>query len=515
MSQAVIPLQSIQIDDVTLGVISYLNSRGISEDTIRMAGITSGTKNFREGGVLECVGYTYRGVEGNNYAVKWRSIEGKYFTQQGAAQTLYMADKITQDDYLVICEGELDCLSFFEVGIEATSVPSGALQQNENSDSARLRFMAHHDDLLKKAKAIYIATDMDGPGQITANELARRVGKAKSWRVDFPPGCKDANDTLMKHGKEALVECFQKAEAWPVEGLAMANDYLTKVQQLYTSGLPRGVSTGLPSVDELFTLNPGNLVIVTGIPGHGKSAIIDTILMNAMKEQDWRVAYASFENPQPIHISKLIAQKVDRPFGDGPTPRMTEQEMLDAMSWVNDHVSFLTNEGVMPTPESLIERFETTVRRYGVKACVCDPFNYIDLATTSEGGINTEAVNGMLAKFKMFAERTETVFFLVAHPAKPQGGNTDFVPGGYSISSSAHFFNKADFGLTQHRKGDQSFFHCWKAKFAHQGKTGVAELRYDKPTGGFKELVGVSQSDPSQWNVDFLNKQDDPWLTEH
>lgn len=482
----VVPLREIPTDTLTEDGEQYLQSRGISKATAEKLGIVSGVKYFRKAGQeLPAIGFIYN-YKDTNYAAKWRSISVKDFTQDGATATLYPSHIITDKDRLIITEGEMDAASFWEAGIEALSIPSGAVAAQTADDSSRLKWMALHDELLAGASDVYLAVDMDDPGSTTANELARRIGKAKCWKVVYPPGCKDANDVLLKHGAQGLEDCITYATRWPIEGIAAVSDYADKVLGLFKTGMPRGLSTGWLSVDEIYTLNPGNLVIVTGIPGHGKSTFLDSLLVNAMKQHDWRIAIASFENPQEIHISKLIAQKVDKPFGTGPTPRMTEQEMLEAMAWVNERVTFLTNDGVMPTVSSLIERFETAIRRYGVKACVVDPFNFIKLPGR-DGGFDTEAINEMLSEFKMFALRSEVVFYLVAHPAKPMAGNSDFIPTGYSISGSAHFYNRADFGLTLHRKNNESHLHCWKARFAHQGKLGAAQLFYDPPTGAFHD----------------------------
>lgn len=431
---AVVPIKTYSAEEVDFGGLDYLASRGISEGTAKLLGICSGMRFFKKTGKeLEALGFVYR-HQGRATAIKWRSLSTKEFTQDGSAQTLFLADRLQPGQDVIITEGELDSVSFYEAGIPAVSIPSGALAEGTADDAARLKWLSHHDELIQKAENVYLAVDMDGPGQTTANELARRIGKLKCWRISFPPGCKDANDTLVQHGAEALAQCKAKATRWPVEGLAAPSDFLEKVQSLYRDGLPRGASTGWPGVDELFTLNPGSLVIVTGSPGSGKSQMIDNMLVNAMKQHNWRVAYASFENPPELHLAKLISLHTAKPFGDGPTPRITEDEMLEAMGWVNERLTFLTNEGVMPTVESLVERFEAAVRRSGVKACVVDPFNFIRLNTKKDGGIDTESINEMLAAFKTFAMRAEITFFLIAHPAKPMNSGPDWVPTGYSIA---------------------------------------------------------------------------------
>jgi len=483
---AVTPMRKIEGSGLSVDALAYLQARGISQPTADSLGLMSGSRWFKKmNSERPALGFVY-GHQGNLYAAKWRAIEGKDFTAEGAAVTLYLADRLTDKSRVVITEGEMDALSYWEAGLEAVSIPSGAIAASTADDAARLRWIAAHDDLLANAKEIYLAVDMDDPGQITAQELARRLGKTKCFKVEFPSGCKDANDTLVKFGVDALKATIDKAKPWPIEGIAQPVDFYSKVMDLYKNGLPPGKSTGWPSVDDVYTLNPGNLVVVTGIPGHGKSTFIDAMLVNAMQQHNWSVAYASFENPPEIHVSKLIALRQNKPFGYGPTPRITDAELDEGMAWVQEHVTFLTNDGVMPTVESLIERFETAVRRDGVKVCVVDPFNFIKLGG-KDGAVDTEAINEMLSKIKMFAQRCEVVFFIIAHPAKPMNQGSDWVPTGYSISGSAHWYNRADFGLTMHRNEKASVLHVWKCRFAHQGRNGKAELLYDKPTGGFVE----------------------------
>lgn len=504
----VVPLKALDTKPLDFEAIAYLQERGISLEIAELCGVVSGQKYFRRaGGERAAIGFTYR-AKGQEYAAKWRCIEEKDFTQDGSAQTLYLADKIASGQHLIITEGEMDALSFWQAGLPfACSIPSGAIQSSSDDDSARLRWLALHEDLLRDARSVFLAVDADGPGQTTAKELARRIGKARCWTVTYPEGCKDANDVLVKHGAPALEEVIKNASPWPVEGLAGPSDFAERVLRLYRDGLPRGLSTGWPAVDEIYSLNAGNLVIVTGVPGHGKSSWIDALLVNAMQQHDWRIAYASFENPPEIHTSKLLALKMGKPFGDGPNPRMSESEMRDGLEWIGDRVTYLTHDGVQPTTQSLIERFETAVMRSGVKACVVDPFNFLKLGQRREGGVDTEAINEMLSEFKLFAQRAEVVLFLVAHPAKPVGQNADWVPNGYSISGSAHFYNRADFGLTMHRKDKENVLHVWKARFAHQGQVGQAPLIYDRATGGFKDKVDADNA--PELDLDFESGFDD------
>ncbi|CAD6258672.1 unnamed protein product [Miscanthus lutarioriparius] len=67
-----------------------------------------------------------------------------------------------------------------------------------------------------QASRIILATDDDHPGQALAEELARRLGKERCWRVKWPKKndtdtCKDANEVLMFLGPQALRKVIEDA----------------------------------------------------------------------------------------------------------------------------------------------------------------------------------------------------------------------------------------------------------------------------------------------------------------
>ncbi|KAJ0016467.1 hypothetical protein Pint_11352 [Pistacia integerrima] len=62
----------------------------------------------------------------------------------------------------------------------------------------KYQYLWNCKEYLKKASRIILATDGDLPGQALAEELARRLGKERCWRVKWPKSYevnhfKDAN----------------------------------------------------------------------------------------------------------------------------------------------------------------------------------------------------------------------------------------------------------------------------------------------------------------------------------
>ena len=112
--------------------IKFLKDRGISEDTAKKYGVYFDSRGFNGVGNATGVGFPYY-KEDKVYAVKWRTLEGKNFTQEGSARTFFGLDKININELIVICEGEFDALALAEAGIEgAVSVPIGAVMKVKN-----------------------------------------------------------------------------------------------------------------------------------------------------------------------------------------------------------------------------------------------------------------------------------------------------------------------------------------------------------------------------------------------
>lgn len=478
-------------------VYNWLALRGITRDTAVLAGVIAGHQ-FVDGQSQVCVGFAYK-ADARTYAVKWRAVASKAFLQTGSANSLYLSDQIKEDGPLTIAEGECDCLSLRQAGVVAVSVPSGApANVLLRVDDKRFSYLAQHEAVLAAASRVVLATDADEPGNLLAEELARRVGKAKCFRAHWPDGCKDANDVLMRHGPDVLRECIEQAEPWPVKGLYDSEHFAGEVDDLYISGLTKGESTGYPDVDELYTVLPGQLCVVTGIPSMGKSSWIDQVMVNLALIRDWRFAVCSFENPPKVHIAKLCQLYLGKPFFQGVTPRMERHDLAKALAWVKDHFVFLfQGDGAQSPIEDIVDRMRAAVLRYGIRGAVIDPANFVDRPKDMN---ETDWVSDALTKIKVFCMAHDVHVWFAAHPAKiyPNDEGKYAVPGGYSISGSANWFNKADIGMTVHRpnlKDFRSEIHIWKCRFNWIGRVGNTSLTFDPPTGRYYGRVTGPEKD--------------------
>jgi twinkle protein len=490
---------NVKKEPLSDAALAWLEGRGISKETADKAGVVS-TRNYipalsKE---TECVMFPYTN-EKQEYSYKIRSIEGKGFICNGSPITLFNIDNVLRNDDLIICEGEMDALAFMETGYESVvSIPTGAVMKVvdgnvDPKEDSKFKYLYPAEKKIENAARVIIAMDGDQAGQATAEEIARRIGKDRCFKIEYPEGCKDANDVLLKDGTEGIDKIVMAAKPWPISGLYDAEHFYDEVDEIYNNGMGRGESTGYDNVDELYTVVTGQLTVVTGHPSSGKSEFIDQIMVNMAEEKGWKFGICSFENEPRLHIAKLIQKHIGKPFFEGQMQRLDKEEYTRGKEFVQSHFSFLYQaDGSLSSIDDIILRLRAAVLRHGIRGAIIDPYNYIQMTGDMS---ETKWISDVLTRLRVFAQAHGIHLWFVAHPQKMMRGQDGKVPApkGYDISGSAAWFAKADVGLTVHRPNPSgspiSEIHIWKCRFSWVGKQGETELEFNVPTASYRKHV--------------------------
>lgn len=467
--------------DLPPAVVAWFSERGITETTLRRNKVTA------KGSAILFPYYR----DGEVVNVKRRTQDKRFSQVAGAERIFYGLDDCRDGDDVIIVEGEIDKLSLDEAGFaHVLSVPDGAPAPNTTEYTSKFDFMDSGAAIFERAQIVVLAVDNDEPGKRLEEELARRIGREKCFRVTWPDGCKDANDVLVQHGPVVLAECIQDARPFPIAGVVMVMDLRDDVFALYRDGSQRGESTGWFSVDQLYTVKPGQMTILTGIPGSGKSEWLDALMVNLAQSSGWPFAVFSPENfPPQRHVQKWLEKLSGKPFRDGPTARMTEAEVDHWLEFCDAHLQFLIPEE--PTLDEILALAGAQVFRMGVKGVVLDPWNEIDHSRPKDMS-ETEYISRCLSEIRRFARQKDVHCWVSAHPRmlqKDKDTGTYTVPTPYEIAGSAHWYNKSDNCIAVWRnKHDPSVpveIHVQKIRFREIGQLGVAYLTYDKVTGRY------------------------------
>lgn len=466
------------VSPFTPKALEWFKGRGISEATLTAMGVTEGQEYMpQKNGLANTVQFNYY-HNGELVNTKFRTGDKCFKMVSGAELLPYNIDGIKGCKECIITEGEMDALTFAECGYRnVVSVPNGA---NANLDYLDDYIEQYFDD----KDVIYIASDTDTKGVLLRDELLRRFGAERCRVLEYGEGCKDANEHLLKFGRESLLQCIKDAPEIKLEGVFTVSDFEQSLDALFEYGLQKGVTIGHECFDRLCSFETKRLCIVTGIPGSGKSEFIDEIAERLNMRYDWRFAYFSPENaPLAYHASKLIEKFTGKKFDK---KNLTHGEYREVKEHLEQNFFFISPHDDFKL-DTILDRARFLVRRKGIKCLVIDPYNRLE---SEQGNRNeTQYISGVLDKLTNFAQINDVLVILMAHPTK-QPKNKDGVveaPTLYDISGSANFYNKADFGIVVHRNRMENTVevHVQKVKFRHLGECGTALFKYNLNNGRY------------------------------
>jgi len=484
-------------------VLAWFASRGILAEVVAQESITQAARSFPQTNQVEkCIVFPYT-VEGELVNRKYRDGAKHFMLEKDARLVPWRIDHIRDTPECIITEGEMDALSFLVAGRDdVVSVPNGAQKNLTWMED----FIETH---LENKDRIYIAADTDAKGLELRAELVRRFGEEKCRIVTYGEGCKDANELLQLGGVAALRKAIEEAQEVPLEGVFTAADVRDELLSLFEKGLQKGATLGMGELDDLLSLEVGRLMIVTGIPGDGKSEFLDEMAVHLSLRYDWRCAWFSPENfPVTLHHPKLIEKLVGKRFLKG---LITWTEFEVAVGYLSHNFfDILPEEGYRV--DTILEKAEALVRRKGIRVFILDPYNCLEHQIPT-GQSETQYISEFLEKLRSFARRRQVLVVLAAHPTKMKKDplTKQFpVPTMYDISGSAAFFNKADFGIAIERDRTKGVtrVHVQKVKFRHLGQPGVASFQYNTHNGRFVPIEEgktpdipdvVPQYDNSNW----------------
>jgi len=475
-------------------VIEWFKTRGISSQTLIDLKVSEGPEWMPQTGKSEnTIKFNYfMGDQLIN--VKYRDGRKNFKLYKGAEKVFYNINSIVGYDTCVITEGEMDVLAFHEAGIpNAISVPNGATLNSNNLD-----YLDNCIDYFEDKEKIILAVDSDEAGQALQSELVRRLGAEVCYLVSFDD-CKDANEYLVKHGKEKLQERVQSARPVPLENVTTFKDIEDEVTDFVRNGFKKGFQVGLENFDEIFSTYTGQFITVTGIPSSGKSDFVDQMVVGYNRNYGWKTAFASPEN-QPTY---LHAHKLMRKTWEGmPTAADIHG---DKWNQIADHcnTNYFHIDMERYTLESVLKKGAELVKRKGIKCLVIDPFNKVRDVDCKTEDVNRYTME-YLTKIEIFAKKFDVLVFIVAHPTKMYKDKDGKIeePTMYNIKGGGEWYDASYHGILVHRDYEAKTVKAkiLKVKFQNLGENGAeAHFKWEPKSGCFIPHEPIANNDPMPW----------------
>lgn len=374
----------------------YLNGRGISDSTIEVYRVAEDGEMIifpcLRGGELIMIKHLIddrpKGGERKTWASKdsepclfgWQAIPA------GARS-------------VILTEGEIDCLSAYEYGYPAMSVPFGG------GGGEKQRWIEYDWEALERFDTIYLAMDRDAEGREATNEIIKRLGRERCMIVELPS--KDFNDCLQANiPPEDIAACFANAKSMDPEKLTNIDDHRLDVHDEFDNPPDaKGLSFPWDRARDLIRFRSGETTIWTGWNGHGKSQLLGFLAVSGMARDGVKFCIASMEMPARRTLSRMVRQAAAT---SSPTYEYRDH-ILDRFSetlWIYDQL------GSADIDEMLVA-FRYAAKRYGVTNFVVDSLAKLGLGEEDYDG-QKRAIN----KITAFAHELGIHVHLVAHPRK-------------------------------------------------------------------------------------------------
>lgn len=267
----------------------YLRSRGLRDETIKQfsLGYNPDTRQVS----IPNLDYL-----GKPLAIHYRSLypEGQRYTQEslgGARQQPFNIGGIkpASDKTLFITEGQMDAISLWQLLQESSvkeltdviGIPGkDSFVKNSKDDSGILDFLATY-------RKVYLVPDNEVGSRLVFERYKRILGPRRTSLIFLPTGFKDISEWLVRTNASYrdLADLISQSES-QVEVPFLGFSKLEKASEkefLEVSQL--GLSTGFGGLDAALSgLRPGELTLLAGSGGAGKSTVATQILHTLLKE---------------------------------------------------------------------------------------------------------------------------------------------------------------------------------------------------------------------------------------
>ncbi len=411
-------IQTVNVDDI-LGYKSYpISSRKISLEVVDHFGVKMETSS--EGGASAHL-YPYT-KDGKLVAYKKRILP-KDFSVIGNFKDvdLFGQSKAQGGRQLVITEGEIDAMSVSQaykeykngtlwpvVGLPSASAKSAVLAQRE---------------WLNSFEKVIIMVDQDDAGKSIAEYLCKILRFGKAYIATLPE--KDANETLQKHGGQAIINATWNAREWSPAGIVKGESIWEQFearQDIQSIPYPECLS-GLNT--KLKGIRHGEITLFTSGTGSGKSTVIKEIILDLLQKQDDNIGLISLEESIGDTAEKFIQMELQHNLSAGPADKDKLRKAYEKV-FADERLILLDHQGSVGD-DSLIDKIEHLCQM-GCKYLVLDHIT-IAVSEGSEGRTGNEAVDKMMSDLLKVVKRYNVWLGLISHLRKAPGGGSSFEEG--------------------------------------------------------------------------------------
>jgi hypothetical protein len=339
-------------------------------------------------------------------ALKYRSVKAKDFLYKtGMKTSLFNLQNVDPFEDCFVVEGEPDAMVLAQAGFVAVAYPGASY--NPTPDER---------DALTRANRIFLAGDMDNPGQAAMTKLWTEL-RERTFKIEWPQGMKDANQTYLEKCAGDVEVFRQEVEALKKKALEQPIPFVYDLRQTlrgaaYTKPMDDPARLRFPwsNIDPWCAVLPGDIMAVSATEtGTGKTSwVMDILLENTVKYGKVAVNYSGEVPPKQYSVraaAYLLQKNKDE---------ITEQDLHTAADLLKD-AQFYNGYKPGANWREVIELLEWAKRRLGADILVVDHLHFLTRSERDETRAQAEAMRML----KDLAVKYNVIMIVLGQPRKP------------------------------------------------------------------------------------------------
>ena len=362
--------------------------------------------------------YPYHDKQGAKIGTKTRFTKLKEFSIQGNTKNsgLFGEHLFTKNKYIIITEGELDCLSAYQMfktdkyETPVVSIKNGitsAVKDVKNS----LEWLENNFD------NVIINFDNDQQGKEGALKVAELFSPGKCKILNLPEGFKDASDCLTKNKIQAYVKSFWEAKVFAPDGIINANTLFDQITKPTIRSFVQYPFEGLNKIT--YGIRPAELVTFTAGSGLGKTQVMREIVYHMIKKTKDNVGLLMLEETPVITSKGLMSLEANQRL-HLPDVHLSKEELKTYFDkTVGTGRVFMFDHFGSNSIDNIVSRVRFLAKGLDCKYIIIDHVSII--VSDQSHGDERRALDEIMTRLRTLVQETGVAMMVVSHLRRPDG----------------------------------------------------------------------------------------------
>lgn len=390
---------------------------------------------------------------------------------------------------LVICEGEIDCMTVSQIQDHkwpVVSIPSGC--------AGAKKAIKNNLEWVESFEEVIFMFDMDEPGQEAAHKCIALLspGKAKIAVLSM----KDPNELHLAGKSQEILNAVWNAKEYLPSGIVNANTMWEEIQK----PIEKGLSYPWPSLTALtFGIRRGEIITLGAGTGLGKTTCFKQIAYHLLKVHNEKIGLLFLEEANAMTALSLMSLEVNKPLHlpGYPMDEKKKREVYDDL-FGNGNV-FMFNHFGSTDFEEIKLRLRFLAVSCGVKYIFLD--HVTALTSGGQQADERKEIDKIMTELASLVRELNITLFMISHLTTPEKGsheeNARVTVRQFRGSRSIGQWSSYVFALERNQQASDeserhtSTFRVLKDRYAGTATGATFKLKFDSDTQILSEIEDI------------------------